>query len=164
MERCRQFNTPNLEEQRDKLIKKYGDNVKDAKIITQEDGSRVFVASRRDQVTGEDVKYAYFDTLAACNSYQDQVFKVHLQEQRITKQDTNGEANDIVKATARHENGQKKSETNYKDERTQGEIAFFVIFFIIGFTFLLYTLYFLYIVHNATKKSENARHQGRILR
>lgn len=101
MERCHQFSTPSLEDQRDRLIKKYGSDLKGVKIITREDGSHVFVANRHDQATGEDVKYAYFDSLAACNSYQDQVFNIYLQEQQIAKQeDTNGKANNEVKATA----------------------------------------------------------------
>jgi len=36
--------------------------------------------------------------LAACDSYQDEVFNVHPHEQPITKQDTTGKANDAVTA------------------------------------------------------------------
>jgi len=61
--------------QRDRLIKKYGSDLKDVKIITRKD-DLMFCCKQADQATGEYVKYAYFDSLAACNSYQEQVLNV----------------------------------------------------------------------------------------
>jgi hypothetical protein len=75
MERCHRFNTPNIEEQMRRMVKKYGNGLKGAKIVTRPDGSRVFVANRHDPATGEDIRYAYFDSEAGCNVYQDQLFK-----------------------------------------------------------------------------------------
>jgi hypothetical protein len=70
MERCKKFNTPSLDAQMEKLTKKYGDKLKGAQIVTRNDGSRTFVAKRHDQTTGEDVHYAYFDSLKTCEDYQ----------------------------------------------------------------------------------------------
>jgi hypothetical protein len=97
MQRCHQFSTPSLEGQRDKLIKKYGSDLKDIKIIGRKDGSHVLVANRHDQTTGENINYAYFDSLAACDSYQDQILNVHPQGQPIIKQNTNRKANYAAK-------------------------------------------------------------------
>lgn len=85
MERCKHFDTVSLEEQMNRLTKKYGNELKGAKIINREDGLRVFVANRYDKSTGENVVYAYFDSINACEEFQTKV----LQEAHPTNQINN---------------------------------------------------------------------------
>jgi len=66
---CLHFSTPSLEEQLIRLSKKYGPDLKDAKIGQYNDTGKIFTASRFDKETGNTVNYAYFGSLAACDAF-----------------------------------------------------------------------------------------------
>lgn len=80
MERCKHFDTPSLEDQKDRLTKKYGSDLKDAIIQAADDGVRVFTAVRHNQETNEDIKYTYFDSLNACEDFQSKALQGSVSE------------------------------------------------------------------------------------
>jgi len=69
-ERCKKFNSKNVEEQLGKLKAKYGSQLVNEKIVKLDDDSLAFFAERNDPTSGQLVKYAYFDSLAACSEHQ----------------------------------------------------------------------------------------------
>lgn len=67
---CKRFDTPSLDAQKIKLSTKYGDELKDARLTEQVDGSFMFSAYRTDITTNQVIKYAYFETKTACEFFQ----------------------------------------------------------------------------------------------
>ena len=66
---CYKFKADNLEEQLDKLRKKYADKIYDAKIVKNADGSHSLTAKRRGE-RNKIIFYFYSDSPSQCNKYQ----------------------------------------------------------------------------------------------
>lgn len=75
MARCKHFDTPNLEEQKNRLIKKYGKELKYAQVVSTKTSGKMFTATRFDKETFEDIDYVYFNTLSDCEAFQADILK-----------------------------------------------------------------------------------------
>jgi len=115
-ELCKHFDTPSLEEQRNKLLQKYGNELVDAEISPQKKSGRVFSAHRYDSVNNENIDYFYFDNIKACELHQAALLKNKSREASPAADEDKTSSDPILSIAARLKKADKEHQHKEQEQ------------------------------------------------